>query len=147
MRGTMLAGIGVLVASALMVAWVTWNHRAGSADAGDPTLVALGGEVYQAHCAACHGVRLEGEPDWRRPLPSGGLPAPPHDASGHTWHHPDTLLFRYTKEGGQALVGPRFQSNMPGFGNVLSDREIWAALAYIKAQWPPDIRARQAELN
>ena len=25
-------------------------------------------------------------------LPNGRLPAPPHDVSGHTWHHPDQVL-------------------------------------------------------
>ena len=25
------------------------------------------------------------------------FPAPPHDASGHTWHHPDAMLFKVTK--------------------------------------------------
>jgi hypothetical protein len=25
--------------------------------------------------------------------PDGKLPAPPHDASGHTWHHADAQLF------------------------------------------------------
>ena len=36
---------------------------------------------------------------------------------------------------------------MPGFGNALSDAEIWAVLAFIKSSWPPEIRARQDAIN
>lgn len=116
-------------------------------DLRDPGLVALGERLYREHCASCHGVELEGQPGWQRPLPDGGLPAPPHDSDGHTWHHPDRLLFGITKFGGQALAPPEFKSNMPAFGRTLSDREIWAVLAFIKSRWPEEIRARQAEIT
>jgi hypothetical protein len=86
---------------------------------------------------------LEGQPDWRRRRPNGRLPAPPHDESGHTWHHPDELLFALTKQGPQALARSGYQSDMPAYGGKLSDAEIWAALAYIKSRWPKDIRQRQ----
>ncbi len=117
------------------------------ADATDAALVALGQRVYAEHCAACHGTDLKGEADWRRRRPDGTLPPPPHDASGHTWHHPDAQLFDYTKEGGAGVAPPGFKSGMPGFAGSLTDGEIWAALAFIKSRWPPNIRARQARLN
>jgi mono/diheme cytochrome c family protein len=113
----------------------------------DPALVAQGKQLYLQHCASCHGVELEGQPGWQRPLPDGGLPAPPHDPDGHTWHHADRLLFEITKFGGQALAPPEFKSNMPAFGQTLSDAEIWAVLAFIKSRWPEEIRARQAEIT
>jgi mono/diheme cytochrome c family protein len=113
----------------------------------DPALVARGEQLYLEHCASCHGVELEGQPGWQRPLPDGGLPAPPHDPDGHTWHHPDRLLFEITKFGGQALAPPEFKSNMPAFGQTLSDPEIWAVLAFIKSRWPEEIRARQEEIT
>ena len=75
------------------------------------------------------------------------MPAPPHDASGHTWHHPDGVLFRITKEGVAAVVGGGYQSDMPAFGDVLSDDEIRAVLAYIKSMWPERERAYQAEVS
>jgi mono/diheme cytochrome c family protein len=118
-----------------------------AADPDDPAMVALGEEIYAEHCASCHGVELEGQPNWQRLLPDGGLPAPPHDASGHTWHHADDLLFVITKFGGQALAPTGFKSNMPPFGDQLDDREIWAVLAFIKSRWPPEIRAVQEERN
>jgi len=36
---------------------------------------------------------------------------------------------------------------MPGFGDKLSDQEIWAVLAFIKSTWPAEIRARQESIN
>jgi len=113
------------------------------ADAGDIQLVALGERVYGQQCAGCHGPKLEGEPDWQTRRPDGTLPAPPHDATGHTWHHADAQLFDITRRGVAAVVGGTYRSNMPAFGKVLSDREIWAVLAFIKSRWPADIRAAQ----
>lgn len=110
--------------------------------------VALGEKVYRANCASCHGVKLEGQSGWNtRRNADGTLPAPPHDKTGHTWHHPDQVLFDYTKKGGQQFAPPGFKSAMPAFGGALSDREIWAVLAYIKSQWPPDIRDRQRQMD
>jgi mono/diheme cytochrome c family protein len=115
----------------------------------DPAKVAAGAKVYAQHCAACHGARLEGQPNWRTRLPNGRLPAPPHDESGHTWHHPDDVLFGITRYG---LVPGRYapsgyQSDMPAFDGQLSDDEIWAVLAYIKSHWKsPDVLAARAEM-
>ena len=105
--------------------------------------MATGQRVYEAHCGSCHGAKLEGQSRWRERLPNGRLPAPPHDPSGHTWHHSDEALFRITKEGVAAIAGGNYQSDMPPFKGVLSDAEIWAVLAYIKSTWPESIRARQ----
>jgi mono/diheme cytochrome c family protein len=93
-------------------------------------------------------VRLEGQPHWRERGPDGRLPAPPHDASGHTWHHPDDLLFRITKLGvARAANLKDYASAMPAYEGGLSDAEIVAVLSWIKAQWPPDIRAKHDELS
>ena len=113
----------------------------------DAGAVARGEVIYRTHCAACHGARLEGEPDWRRADADGYLPAPPHDESGHTWHHPDEVLFAITKYGTEAVVGNGYRSRMIGFGDVLSDDEILAALAYIKSTWPPRVIATHDEIN
>lgn len=114
----------------------------------DAGLVALGARVYAAQCASCHGVELEGEADWQTPGPDGLLPAPPHDETGHTWHHPDRLLFDITKYGVAAAAGlPDHRSAMPAFEGLLSDREIVAALSYIKSRWPQEVRRRHDALN
>lgn len=106
-----------------------------------------GRALYVAHCAGCHGVSLEGQPDWKERLPNGRWPAPPHDATGHTWHHSDVVLFQIVRNGPQSLLGPQYQTDMPAFAGVLSDAEIAAVLAYIKGTWPPDERAYQELMN
>lgn len=88
----------------------------------DARLLALGERVYAQHCASCHGARLEGQANWRSPGPGGLLPAPPHDASGHTWHHGDELLFRITKFGvAKAANLSEHKSAMPAYEGVLND--------------------------
>jgi mono/diheme cytochrome c family protein len=114
----------------------------------DAAKVSLGSKVYAQHCAACHGAKLEGQPNWRQALPNGRLPAPPHDERGHTWHHSDDVLFGITKIG---LVPPYapigYQSDMPPFAGKLADDEIWAVLAYIKSHWrTPELLAARAEM-
>jgi mono/diheme cytochrome c family protein len=109
--------------------------------------VKLGVAVYAHHCPSCHGASLEGQPNWKRRLADGSFPAPPLDETGHTWHHPDSVLFATVKLGGQATAPPDFPSKMPGFAKVLSDDEIRAVLAFIKSGWPPEIRRLQEEIN
>ena len=115
-------------------------------DPNDAQLVARGKVVYDEQCARCHGANLEGQPDWRHRLPNGRMPAPPHDPTGHTWHHSDKQLFDMTKVGPGALV-PGYQSDMPGFKDKLSDADIWAVLSYIESTWPADIRAKQRRVT
>ena len=111
-----------------------------------------GGRIlYKEHCASCHGAKLEGQPNWRRIGKDGLLPAPPHDATGHTWHHDNRLLFDYTRLGGKALMAARgiagFKSGMQGFGDVLTDDEIWDILAFMRSTWPDRMRKIQASRN
>ncbi len=126
-----------------------WTQSTSPADPEDPAQVARGKAVYGQHCASCHGTRLEGQANWQKKLPGGRMPAPPHDASGHTWHHPDAVLFGITKHGlvPGKYAPPGYQSDMPAYANTLSDEEIWAVLAYIKSSWPPAIRKAQQEVG
>lgn len=107
--------------------------------------------LYSENCASCHGINLEGQPNWRTADENGVLLAPPHDESGHTWHHDDQLLFDYTKFGGQAALAARgvdsITSGMPAAETILSDDEIWTVLAYIRSTWPDRIKRIQAARN
>jgi mono/diheme cytochrome c family protein len=114
----------------------------------DPAVLATGRKVYAANCAACHGARLEGQPNWRERDAGGRLPAPPHDASGHTWHHPDEVLFAITKFGvARAARLQDYVSVMPAYEGTLTDAEIVAVLSWIKSQWPEAIRRQQEEVT
>ncbi|HEU4350516.1 MAG TPA: cytochrome c [Burkholderiales bacterium] len=113
----------------------------------DPVQLASGEKVYLQHCASCHGAKLEGQPNWRAKLPNGRMPAPPHDDSGHTWHHPDEVLFGITKHGlVPPYAPPGYESDMPAFANTLTDEEIRAVLAYIASQWSPEVTKVRAEM-
>jgi len=116
-------------------------------DTTDRKLVHKGAGIYADHCGICHGRNLEGQPNWRQRNEDGTLPAPPHDVSGHTWHHPDKLIFDYTKLGGQALAPKGFKSAMPAFKDTLTDGDIWAVLSFIKSKWPEEAQDRQSSMN
>lgn len=127
---------------------------AGSADAAHELKgrdLVSGKDLYAAQCASCHGANLEGQPNWQSADENGVLPAPPHNESGHTWHHDNLLLFEYTKLGGKEALAARgvndFKSGMPGFGGALSDDEIWNILAFIRATWPERVQDIQAARN
>ena len=132
-RRLIAAVLAALAAAALAWGWMV---------ARDSRALALGRTTYAQDCAACHGPNLEGQPNWKEPLPSGRMPAPPHDATGHTWHHSDEELFTITKKGISAIV-PGYESDMPAFEGVLTDEEIRAVLAYIKSTWPEREREMQ----
>lgn len=144
----------------LMILWLPAAAAAvvvtyGTATSGGPDpfayrdsgIVAAGKEIYVAQCASCHGASLEGQPNWRERGADGYLPAPPHDETGHTWHHPDAQLFEITRLGTETVVGGGYRSQMIGFNDVLTDDEIRAVLAYIKSTWPARIIERHDGMN
>jgi mono/diheme cytochrome c family protein len=137
------AGSGTLI--------LTSPPRATAEAALDPTdtaLVALGAGIYADHCASCHGANLEGESNWRERKPNGRLPAPPHDATGHTWHHPDAVLIEITTHGlPDEIGGQPYLSDMPAYEGILTDREILAVLSYIKSRWPSEVIERHDAIN
>lgn len=147
MQGRLLvaAALAVLAAAGTVGTWLYLAQEPPPLRIGtdDPAVLAQGESLYAEHCAACHGADLEGEPDWRTRRPDGTLPAPPHDATGHTWHHSDALLFAMTKHGIEPFAPEGYQSTMPAFAAILSDAEIVAVLAYIKSRWPEEIRRAQ----
>jgi mono/diheme cytochrome c family protein len=144
MIGTVLAVLVLAIVGAM-----AWRSK-GSAiiPLDDPKRVSQGRVLYASHCARCHGANLEGEtPDWQIRKPSGELPAPPHDASGHTWHHGDEQLFAITKHGMARFAPVGYKTAMPSFVGVLGDAEIRAVLAYIQSTWPDEIRQRRAAMT
>ena len=141
------------LAIAAVLGWKVYDDRNASEVSllkpDDPSVVALGKMFYDQHCASCHGANLEGEVEnWQTPRPDGLMPAPPHDETGHTWHHRDELLFRITKLGvARAANLKDYQSAMPAYEGILTDNQIIAVLSFIKSQWPKDIREHHDSLN
>ena len=126
---------------------VAATQTAAAPPALDPQQVALGERIYVEACASCHGANLEGQPDWQARNEDGKLPAPPHDETGHTWHHPDAQLFAITKFGLAPIAGAGYATDMPAFESTLTDAEILAVLVYIKSRWPEKIRVHQADID
>jgi mono/diheme cytochrome c family protein len=92
----------------------------------DDAELARGRELYEANCIACHGG------------PTGGDIAdvpPPHNAQGHTWHHPDCELVEIVLDGMPPRLG---YPQMPAFGDRFDEADARAILAYIKTWWEPD---------
>ena len=146
-RSLVIVGLVVATAAGLALVWAQLSDRSNEVTKPSEAILSLGRTTYAESCASCHGADLEGQPDWKSPLPSGRLPAPPHDASGHTWHHSDAMLFRVVKEGTAAVVGGDYESDMPAFRDVLTDEEIRAVLAFIKSTWPDRELEAQAQIS
>lgn len=145
---SLIFGVGLIV---LLAFGLYWQFGRGnlqvSIDHQDVRSVVLGRVLYGEQCASCHGTDLEGQPSWRVRKSDGKLPAPPHDETGHTWHHGDQQLFELTKYGTAAFVGGNYESDMLGYEGVLTDREILAVLAFIKSTWPNEVRERHDQIN
>jgi len=100
---------------------------------------ARGEILYQQHCAQCHGVDLKGSPTWKKPLADGSYPPPPHDSSGHTWHHSGKQLLDIIADGGD----PAYNSKMPAFKDKLTMDEMIAILEFFKSKWGREEREFQ----
>ncbi|MBE2269469.1 MAG: cytochrome c [Anaerolinea sp.] len=115
----------------------------------DTEQVTQGQQLYAQYCASCHGANGEGQfptaPNERDA--TGRLGAPPHNGNGHTWHHGDTLLVEYVRNGGVSLTDPANWYPMPAFGEQLNDEQIMLTLAYIKTFWSDEQRTRQMQVT
>ena len=147
-----VVSLAALAAGVALVAWVWLGSgprgsgdaaRNGTAPVGllrpdDARLVAMGREIYAKACANCHGANLEGQPGWR----TNRALAPAHDETGHTWHHPDTMLLRVVRNGTVQMGG-----TMPAFKGVLTEEEMLGVLSFIKSRWPQRIREAHDAIN
>ena len=113
----------------------------------DKEIVNIGKSIYLKNCASCHGKNLEGQKNWQIRQNDGYLLAPPHDKTGHTWHHSDYYLFMVTKLGIEEIIKKIYPNNMPIYKDLLNDKEIISVLSYIKSTWPEEIRIMQGKLN
>jgi S-disulfanyl-L-cysteine oxidoreductase SoxD len=111
----------------------------------DPNFLIQGKKIYRTHCAVCHGINLEGQKGWDKNDTKANILAPPHDETGHSWHHSDQILFSLTKYGGSGKTGQL--SAMPGYEQILTDDEIISVLSFIKSTWSAEIRQHHDQVN
>ena len=142
-------GLTITIVACTVLWWWPSAKSAGELRPGDAVVLVEGSRIYAQNCASCHGGDLQGETNWKQPGPDGRMPAPPHDETGHTWHHDGRTLFRLVKFGPAALLDPgsSYETNMPAYDGVLEDEEILAVLSYIKSTWPDDVRQRHDEME
>lgn len=77
---------------------------------------------------------------------------PPHNARGHTWHHPDCQLTQTVLNGSgemgemmRRMMGASENTpRMPVFRGSLAEEDVAAMLAYIKSWWTEEQRQWQA---
>ncbi|NMG63354.1 c-type cytochrome [Azoarcus indigens] len=142
--------IGLLPMSALLqpagraalLAAATPTEFHHSAAGFDSAAIAAGAPLYAAHCAGCHGESGRGDGPLAASLPMW----PPDLARGLLWQRSEGAQFWAVRQGLQAASGsgrtrlrhePTSGADaiptMPAFAATLSDREIWAVLAYLQA--------------
>lgn len=92
--------------------------------ANDPDQIAAGELLYEANCAACHGITGEGDGP-----ASDGLNPPPGNLALKHPNMGDPYMFWRISEGG--LMEP-FGSIMPGWRGLLDENEIWQIISYIR---------------
>jgi len=116
--------------------------------------IVAGAATFAARCAGCHGASGRGNGP-----AAAGLPVPPADlTAAHLWGHSDGTLYWWLSHG---IETPEGVVAMPGFARLLSARQRWQVIDYVRAhnaglalqsrgRWPapvqgPGFQARCAE--
>lgn len=146
-----LTGVGMLAAcsasstpESLAIAPTDSPQRAAQI-ASDPDL--MGGRAnYDLLCAHCHGYGGEGQiaSTVQNTRSLGMNTVPPHNATGHTWQHPDQLLIAVIRQG---IQNPLDHYPMRPFEGVMTADEITQVLKYIRLWWTDEQRAYQTQLT
>ena len=68
-------------------------------------------------------MNLGGQAGWRDKTVDGMRLTPPHDKTGHIWHHPDALLYKPTKYEFAAMIGSDYKVSLPIYDDVLKDEK------------------------
>jgi mono/diheme cytochrome c family protein len=94
-----------------------------------PEVLAIGTRVYQTQCASCHGEDGHGDGPQAASLKRRPVDFWVHFGSGHT--HSDGRLFFWITDG---MPG----TEMPRFGDRLSESERWSVIDFVKTFAPVD---------
>lgn len=122
----------VVVVAAAVVIGLVWQADMEAADGPPepPEQIPSGQQLYDRHCAACHGT-------------DGDAPPPRYPPLVETeWVTGDaerpTLVVLHGLRGPIEVRGRTYDEPMPGFGTRLSDPEIARILTYIRTSWGND---------
>ena len=88
-----------------------------------------GAQVYGARCASCHQSNGQGV--------ANAFPT----LVGTRWVESKGQIIRLVLHGLQGeieVLGETYNGNMPAWGDVLSDKEIAAAITYVRQSWEND---------
>ncbi len=119
-RGLPFQGVIALCAAVLLVGCMASVRRARVADR-DP-----GEPLFAAYCAACH--QYDGQ---------GVGQAPPLEHAPWVVGPPDTLIkiVLHGVRGRIEIAGKVYDREMPGFGEILSDRETASLLTFVRRRF------------
>jgi len=94
-----------------------------------PELIKRGEEIYKQHCETCHGEDGKGD----GPTASG-LDPKPSDLSFIMTRRiaTDEYLFWTISEGGKPI-----KSAMPAYKDILSEKDRWAVILYLRDRFGP----------
>ena len=106
----------------------------------------LAQQNYNKLCAHCHGWAGDGQPHVtiENAQKQGYHTVPRHDSEGHTWQHPDQILFEVIKYGVQA---PTNLYPMSPFDEHFTDDAIFGLIEYLKQWWTEEQRQHQSNLT
>lgn len=119
-----LATFPALVGVLIVMPWVATAEMNPALAPAEPAPIqpAEGAKIYAANCLVCHG----GNGNGLGPLPVN-LPGKPRNFTDQAWmaHHADGTFYTSIARG---VPG----TSMPAFAGRLSEREIWASVAYVR---------------
>ncbi|GAB1421194.1 hypothetical protein MASR2M15_13420 [Anaerolineales bacterium] len=142
-----LIALGLMLLSACSPQEPTWTAplKPPTVDPQD-TFMAAAQKNYESFCAHCHGYIGDGQgaSSETKTLALGYKIVPKHDQDGHTWQHPDQLLFESIKYG---IENPLNLYPMVEYGSRLEDQEIWGVIEYMKRFWSEEQRQFQTQLS
>lgn len=140
-------GLGVIAACVAVGVYLSVNRPVEQTLASEENRkqVELGEKTYQRVCISCHGMKLSGKPTWAPGVTSKKQAGIPLNADGLTWHLSDNHLYATIATGLRVEGKDKRQVHDAGFAGVLSEREIWALIAYFKTTWTARQLASQKE--
>ena len=140
-------GLCLVSGAVLGLALVLGCSAANTSQPPSPTLdEERGGQLYRTYCLSCHGGATGGS---MMDIP------PPHNATGHTWHHSDRQLTAIILDGSgqmgemmrQMMGTVKDTPRMPAFRGALAEEDVANILAYIKTWWTPEQREWQRRIT